>query len=855
MMRFRLSKPFRIFSISLLATITFIAVSSAIVSLFYEQAVVRFMKNYLEEHLLTELSMDEIRFRALKGFPNATIEVSNVVILSGDEFAPDDFSADYADTLLKARMIAFQFDLLKLFNKDYELKKIEITRGFVNILYDKRNRHNLNIWKSKPDSGGRNYSFNLRGIQLNGIRLNLVSLSEQFRLTALSEKSTFRGNYNAGVLSGDIRGDFHVDSAFIRENRLIKDASLGLQMKMLHASDRFRIRNSSIRLNKALFTLRGEYTSGREKYIDLSVDVPNFGLDELMSLLPSRENNFLSAFTFTGKGKLHATIKGPPAKRDQLRISSEFELSGGSAHNTNTRVSLDKINLTGKVSGTRDDNFMLHIDQFSSTLGKGTLQGNLTIHDLKTLRFNTHISSSLDLNVLNDLLDIDAVETMEGFVQTDLEAAGHLTGLSGDSIAMAIGFLKKGSFVFNDAGIKLKNRKTDIRRVTGRASFDNLLRLDSVTMKIGGNDFLVMGSIENITGYLMKKSLLRSDLEITTGVFNINNYLGIPSGHPGKRGARVSSFFPAGIRLNARVKAGEFIAGKFRASDLHFNMALKKDSIFVNEFYLKFPDGSISGNALIFEENNRRLSVICNSKPQSINVQQLFTSFNNFTQHFILDKNVKGSVSGTVSFFVQWDSTLVFIPASMKANAKIEIINGTLVQFEPMMALSKYINVDELRHIEFRTLKNEIFISDRLVTIPEMAINSSAFNISVSGTHSFDNLFDYRLRVLLGEVLFNKARKKKQELNEFMVEETRADQTTIPLIIAGTPDNFDVRFDRRRAFDLTRKNMKNDASAPDTKISPDNFRIEWEEDKKKPTEQPKPVLQNKTDDFEVEWEE
>jgi hypothetical protein len=108
---------------------------------------------------------------------------------------------------------------------------------------------------------------------------------------------------------------------------------------------------------------------------------------------------------------------------------------------------------------------------------------------------------------------------------------------------------------------------------------------------------------------------------------------------------------------------------------------------------------------------------------------------------------------------------------------------------------------------------------------------------------------------LLGEVLFNKARKKRQEINEFFVEETRADQTTIPLIVAGTPDNFDVRFDRKRAFDLTRKNMKNEPSATDTKVTPDNFRIEWEEDKKKPTEQPKPVLQDKTDDFEVEWEE
>ena len=70
-------------------------------------------------------------------------------------------------------------------------------------------------------------------------------------------------------------------------------------------------------------------------------------------------------------------------------------------------------------------------------------------------------------------------------------------------------------------------------------------------------------------------------------------------------------------------------------------------------------------------------------------------------------------------------------------------------------------------------MKNEIYISDRMVTIPEMAIHSSAFNISVSGQQTFDNVFEYRLNVLLSEVLFNKARKRKKEIDEFLQEENQ----------------------------------------------------------------------------------
>ncbi len=89
-----------------------------------------------------------------------------------------------------------------------------------------------------------------------------------------------------------------------------------------------------------------------------------------------------------------------------------------------------------------------------------------------------------------------------------------------------------------------------------------------------------------------------------------------------------------------------------------------------------------------------------------------------------------------------------FCRQSLEANGKLEITDGELVQFEPMMKLSKYINVDELQLIHFKTLRNDIHIQDRTVTIPEMDIHSSAFNISAAGQQTFDNLFEYRINVL-----------------------------------------------------------------------------------------------------------
>ena len=147
------------------------------------------------------------------------------------------------------------------------------------------------------------------------------------------------------------------------------------------------------------------------------------------------------------------------------------------------------------------------------------------------------------------------------------------------------------------------------------------------------------------------------------------------------------------------------------------------------------------------------------------------------------------------------------LPVSI-AQADVEIINGELLKFEPMLSLSKFISVDELKNIKFKTLRNTITISDQKIRIPEMLISSSAFEITLSGIHSFDYNFDYRLRVALSDVLFNKAKRKKKEIEDYLVMEDNVDETIIPISIIGNPDNFKVNFDSKKAFYLIREKIQ-----------------------------------------------
>ena len=91
-----------------------------------------------------------------------------------------------------------------------------------------------------------------------------------------------------------------------------------------------------------------------------------------------------------------------------------------------------------------------------------------------------------------------------------------------------------------------------------------------------------------------------------------------------------------------------------------------------------------------------------------------------------------------------------------------------------------------------------------------MEVYSSAFNITASGDHLFDNHYNYKIKVLLSEILWGKARRAKQENEEFgTVEDDGLGRTSIPLSITGFNSEYKITYDSKKAFDVVKQSFKN----------------------------------------------
>ena len=212
-------------------------------------------------------------------------------------------------------------------------------------------------------------------------------------------------------------------------------------------------------------------------------------------------------------------------------------------------------------------------------------------------------------------------------------------------------------------------------------------------------------------------------------------------------------------------------------------------------------------------------------------------------------KHMRGKTTADVYLRTEWDAYLNHIPENLYAFLDMKINDGELIEFEPMLLMSDYISVDELKRIRFSTLENQIEVKNRSVEIPFMEIHSSAVDIAGSGTHFFDNTLDYEIEFSLNEVMGKRWRKKnKKQISEFgEIENDGVKGTIIPLKMTGTVDDPKISFNFNRARQSLNEGMdkqkqeikdafdqgfdKEKNSNPDLEKNPDyNQIIEWEED-------------------------
>jgi hypothetical protein len=791
----------------ILLIITLLILSGVVVGRIYRDEIRNYVISEINRQIEVKVNVRSAEFSVFRKFPFVSIVLDDAVALSSKDFDRTQFPGTSTDTLFNASRIYLQFNLIDILNKSYRLRKVHAVNGKFTILVDKEGKGNYSIFKEKSSNKTNSISVNLDGVKLSGFVWQFQNLAKEIHSEGQVKELALKGKFSRHNFSLNSSSSLFIQT-FNRE-RIEYASKLELDFRIiLDVRDSlFTITRGELSLNDLNFKTGGSFTLGSKIYLNLQIAGADLNIKSLISTLPFSTQN-IAGYSPSGQAEILAKVKGELSSTIAPSIQAAFKVTNGKVFLPSRGSTINGIGLRGTYSNGTLHNAStsrLYLNEYSVNYGNNTLKGKLNLDNFISPFISATFAGTIMAKDMSDVLNIDGLKFDQGFIYPDLSLNLSLDSLNKFKIQNISANGLNGLLSFKQISGNIPHSLLPLNLLEGSIKMEGETWFPEIVVKIGKNTL----SAKLVVNYLWDYFVSKSKIPEVQGEIN-SEYLSITDFLNSDSTTNDTEFhLPDSVYLNLHCTVDSFKYGKFLASGLETWFTYKPGLLGVSSLIMRTMKGNISAGGTVIADNQGQMLLRTSGELRNIDIHNLFWACNNFGQDFIVSENLKGSASGNLDFSANISPKLELLTKNLIAQSDFIIEEGELIDFKPVTELSSFVELSELEHIKFSTLKNSILIKDEKVYIPQMDINSSAFNLTISGTHGFDNYFEYKLRLSMSEILARKAKKAKKENEEFgTVEDDGAGTTNLYLSITGTPENYKIKYDKKEAIIKIKLDLK-----------------------------------------------
>lgn len=753
-----------------------------------------------EANKLLDVPVDVAKINvSLQKFPYASLKFSNVYCRGAQ--------ASENDTLLFAKEMYFEFDLWNAISDDLSIRQISLSDGTLHILRPANGKPNYEIWK-KDTSSSTSSVFTLEQVSFKNFKAlqteGSVNLTTRGHISSLQLKGTFSPT-NFSISN---EGDLKIHSLTYNDSTYIKELNIRPYFTLsgnLDNSER------NINITEGLLKLDNQNLSFSTSIVGekttVNASISNGKLEDIQEL--SKQQSWYShpSISISGRGTVDFTGVFEPNRPPHLKV--EFSTKDANLKGIQ-ESSISKVNSRGiyTLQNKRDH---LSISEFSAQGKTGQITGSLDINDLTQPGIVLNLKSDIDLSEWLIFVPIDTLTETTGKVIMDLHFENQFKSLSNIKPEELKRAKASGQLGLENISFAFKGANKKIENLNGNLAFaGNDLRVNSFSFKTGQSDIFLEGTFANVLNFIyFKNQRLRIDTRVRSKELNMEDFL-LEANSEQTEEDDYDLSFVRNIDLDLDLKVDKFHFENFDATSIQGQLNVNNGVISGKDISLNANDGTYKGLFTIDARNEQMYTLAASLNGESIDIHKLFESFKNFGQQVIAADNIYGTANLSVQYLSKMAPTLEIDVSTIEMTSNLKIQNGNLKNFDPLLSLSDFASIDELRDVHFAKLENNISIRNSQIIIPKMNINSNVLDMGIEGSHGFNNTIDYSIRLKLSDVLFS-SRKKKNKQSEFdnhltVVEED--DDPNIYIKMTGTVENPIITLDRKNIGKSINQDLK-----------------------------------------------
>lgn len=745
-------------------------------------------------------------------FPNITVRFNEIEIKE---------SVDFTDrNVLEAESLEFVLNIWNLIRSKYNVNEIVFENGKILLEVFKDGSTNFNILKTDDGTEESVSSDNIFEIRSAVFR----SIDFFYR----DHKSAFTAslNINNGRLSASFNPEFFVANTDFEllihrletgKNEVLKNKEIRFagDIAMDFLNNTYALESLKASIENFHFDLSGNLINQTQPELDFYFSTAKSNFNDVLQLFPSLKKNVPGKIN--GDFSISGSVKGSFSENGIPLVQADFYVLNGSIDDFSELEGLSNIELDGSISsGTSADlsNLVLYLRKFGFTYNQAWFNGDLRLESFTDPYIQTSLNGVFPLTMLhlfisNEYLQINGNGKLEE-VKLSLYPKRMLENKSG-TIQQFSG--------------KLSVQKADLNREGKR------IQIPSANISFNNQKFEIIHlSVSDKMQEWTAKGELMHLFEYIGGMMNESTPSQIPELNLSIKGNRLDlpkliGFFEieddqaSAERYSAQTDLFKFSSFKGKLeihfNDIHYdrihtqnvngNFTFNPGKFDLNRFSFNSAKGRFNGSGTIHLRQGNNIDIEGRFHAENVQIDRLFNDCQNFGQDFITHEALSGRLNADVVIGNYWRNGNYDLDR-LSVIADIQIEEGRLYNFEPMQALSSYIQADELRDIRFSRLHNRVEIGNSRVFLPGMQIVSNAFVIHLEGIHSFENEIDYNIRVNLSHMLASRHRNRNRSQDYW--EENPDGSINLFLSMKGHADNPNISYNTAAVRQQVRRSFQ-----------------------------------------------
>lgn len=794
--------------VATLLGITVIAVMLAILSAVLEPGITKLFLNKIRSGVENPVEIKQTDFSLLRNFPRASVTLKDIVVLPAEGvYEIDNYQED---TLLVAGSIRLSLRIPALLRKRYIIDRLVVENGVINIRRFNDGGLNLRITSGNGEREPASLMADLRYITVKRTRINYTGDSGAIFASAYIAESSGRLKISDSLTEAG--GVITLDSLRLAtESFNLPDLTGRIRSRFSLQSGDGNIMLKSFSINSG--NIEAEITgslNSQNSRIETQFLISSKDIENIISGSGSKGAGFSDRFKPSGELSLSGTISGSISKGGSLNLYSQGVISEGSVTVPSTGFRIKSINAPFALAVDLMNIkrvFRLSVDSYSATAESEELSGSLTINRIENPVIDFRLNGSPDLSILTALTGNRSFKA-GGKSRVSLRLYGPLN-LKKSQASPLLSLERSANLFLQNATLEIPETEFYASDITGNIMVTDNIWLDALSLTYCGSKTVLNGKLSRFDDLAGISGFSPSiTAAIWTERLTGDMLLPFSQNDTSKTGSGV---FSRSI-YNLDIRSDSLAIGKFRAAALAVNFSYRDRAFNIGSFRLNTLDGTAEGNATLIPLSGNRYAGRGWFDISGIDINKTFSLFNNFGQNYITDNNIRGKLTGEITISGETSDRFKPDPLSINIDGNYLISNGELLEFEPLLKLSRFVELSELERVRFSELSNEITISNGSILIPAMEIHSSAFNISLSGIHNFDGVYTYHLRLLLSELLSRK-RDRNSAADPFgSVEDDGLGRTTLFLKVEGDRNGSRVTHDMKSLRNEIRSDMEKEKS-------------------------------------------